>query len=144
MKALVVGNFRKQQGSTINLRCTLTETLGEDELASVGGLATLEEADLPRLPGSFVLSPQEDRKPSNDGTPMDQQVVLTAYRRSQGPHPLKDPSSPFLIKILINGKEDRRPVAGQNPNELVLPVHKGESFPSVFRTATHAGTPSSA
>jgi hypothetical protein len=102
------------------------ETQGEDELISVGGLAALEESDLPRLTGSFVFDERQDRAPQ-EGTSSEDRIMSVAYRRSQDPNPLKDPRSPFAVKIMIKGSE-RKPAQGLSPNELVIPARVGEEF----------------
>jgi len=129
MPVMALGTLRNRTRRVINLQCRLMQTEGDEVLGTVGGTASLNESEWAMLGRSVAIKP-EDRKPEaatgqEAPRPLADQVIERIDRRSEGAHPLEDPSFPYRIKLMIGGQER----AGEfRRNDYFVPVHKGEVY----------------
>jgi len=138
MPAMALGTLRNRAGRVVNLQCRLMQTQGDELLGTVGGTAALNESEWAMLGRSAVIKP-EDRKPEaasgkEASRPLADQVIEHLDRRSEGPHPLQDPSFPYRIKVMIGGQERVGEFRG---NDYFVPVRKGEVYEIWVENKSH-------
>ena len=133
MPAVAMGTLRSRFGRVVSLRVNLTEIEEGNVSGSAGGTAKLNEHEWAMLGRSVAVRPQ-DHIPNAPS--VDEPVVATEEnrkdqlidrldRRSEGPHPLKDPKFQFPIKIVVDGKE-RKGVF--RANDYYVPLESGETY----------------
>jgi uncharacterized caspase-like protein len=137
LPVIAVGTFNNRRGQTVQIRCELRQTTGEELLGVAGGAAVLNEDERAMLSHSFVVDP-DDRRPqvelasNKPSQTIEAQVIERMDQRSQGPHVLKDPSSfPFDVKIYVTNQEgtlveERQPAF--DGNNAFVNLRKGETY----------------
>jgi hypothetical protein len=130
LPVLAQGTLRSRAGRVVTLQCKLIRTDSDDMAGTAGGSAVLSESEWAMLGRSVVVKP-EDRIPAlpvpgqTSAPSQEDAVVKKMDERSDGPNPLLDPNFPFPIRIMINGKERKPIVRG---NDWIIPVHQGEVY----------------
>ena len=126
---LAKGQLYGRLGAMLNLRCKLIDTQTGRTLAVVGGVAWLAPQEWAMLAKSVALQPEDYRPqaPTGDAAaqPEDYAVIDRMDDIAKGPHPLKDPNTPFVVKVRVNGKERKGEFRG---NDYFVPLRKGEEF----------------
>jgi hypothetical protein len=127
MPVLAHGVLRGRAGSLINLQCKVVETDGDETVASVGGMAFITESEWAMLGRSAAVRPA-DRIPAPPGSTTEseeQQVINHLDEQAQHEHPQNDPKFPFRVSIVVDGKERKGEVKG---NDYTVKLRKGEVF----------------
>jgi len=135
MPVIALGTLRAREGRIIHLQCKLIAIDTGDVVARAGGSAELSESEWAMLGRSGQVRP-EDRvppAPGLTGTTVSQeeeeivtdQVIKKLDERSEGPHPMLDPNFPYRVRIIVDGKERKGVVRG---NDYFIPLRKGETF----------------
>jgi uncharacterized caspase-like protein len=109
MPVMARGTLFDRTGRLVNLRCKLVPTGTDGTLASVGGVAQLNESEWAML-GRSVEITADDRRPDPPNPveppkPIDDKIVNRADERSRGPHPLQDPNFAYRIRFVVDGKD---------------------------------------
>ena len=129
MPAIVLGTLCSRTGGKMVLQCKLIQT-EKDELAGVaGGTAAISESDWGMLGHSVAVRPEDRRSEvsSNDrpARPDNEVLIERLDQRSEGAHPLVDPAFPFRVKIMVDNKERKGVVRG---NDWFVPLAEGEVY----------------
>jgi hypothetical protein len=127
MSAVVLGTLRNRNGRVVHLQCKLLDTKSDGLAGSAGGVAFLNESEWAML-GRSVSVKFEDRRPPLPGVEpksSEDRVIERLDERSNGPHPLKDASFPYRVKVLVNNKERKGFFRG---NDYIVELHKGEVY----------------
>ena len=134
LPVLALGTLRNRTGRIVSLQCKLIETESGDLAASAGGVAWLNEHEWAMLGRSARVDekvpPLPGGAPSIDDEPMDEVdettlVVDQMDEQAQQPHPLADPDCPYRLKIMVDGRERKGVIRG---NDYLLPLSRGETF----------------
>lgn len=129
MPVLVLGTLRSRTGRVVHMQCKLLRTDSDEMAGAVGGAAMLNESEWAMLGRSIAVRPDDRRNSPIDietsRPPTAENVVNEADRRSQGPHPLLDPSFPYRVTIVVDGKQREGTFKG---NDYFVPLRKGEVY----------------
>jgi len=127
MPIITLGTLRNRAGRVINVQCKLVATDSDDLVGMAGGTALLNESEWAMLGKSVTLRPEDYRPgPMTPGQPSPQtHIIQRMDQKAEGPHPFADPNFPFPIKVMIDGKERKGVLRG---NDYFLPVRKGEVY----------------
>ena len=129
LPVVVLGAFQNRKGRVIRLRCNMQQTTGFEELGAIGGTAELSLDEWAMLGRSAAVRP-EDRQvnPFNQQTEnisIQAQVINKLDARSEGGHILQDPTFPFDLQFVIDGKVRKGVIRG---NDYFIPVSQGETY----------------
>ena len=129
MPVVVLGSFQSRKGRVVRLRCNLEQTSGFEELGAIGGTAELSLDEWAMLGRSASIR-AEDRQvnPFNQQTEnisIETQVINKLDARSEGGHILQDPTFPFDVQLVIDGKVRKGVIRG---NDYFVPVSQGEVY----------------
>ena len=135
MPAIALGTLRSRAGRVVALQCRLIQTERHELAGVAGGTAVLDESEWAMLGRSVQVRP-EDRRPElppGDGPPrpLTELVIERMDRRSQGSHPLADPSFPFRVKIMVRRPGSKKVVERPGVfrgNDLYVPLAQGEVY----------------
>jgi hypothetical protein len=129
VRVLAKGQLYGRLGAMLNLRCKLIDTQTGRTLAVVGGVAWLTTQEWAMLAKSAALEPEDYRPEAPTGDelqrPEDHLVIDRLDARAKGPHPLEDPNTPYLVKLVVKGQERKGQFRG---NDYFVPLRKGEEF----------------
>jgi hypothetical protein len=136
LPVLAIGTLRNRNGRVVTIGCKLIQTETGDVLASASGTALLDAnewgmlgksgrvKDAP-LPGGSE-APSVDNEPSaEDDTDPVTETVEELEQESNGPHPLADPNFKLPVRILVNNKERKGVLRG---NDYIVKLRKGEKY----------------
>ncbi|MGD9724002.1 MAG: caspase domain-containing protein [Pirellulales bacterium] len=127
MPVLAHGVLRGRAGSLINLQCKVVETNGDETIASVGGTAFISESEWAMLGRSAAVRPDDriPEPPGSSSTSAEEQVIQHLDEQAQQQHPQNDPKFPFRVYLMVDGKERKGEVKG---NDYIVKLRKGEVF----------------
>ncbi|HWB14055.1 MAG TPA: caspase family protein [Pirellulales bacterium] len=129
VRVLAKGQLYGRLGAMLNLRCKLIDTQTSRTLAVVGGVAWLTTQEWAMLAKSVKVEADDYRPesplPGKTPRPEDHVVVDRLDARSMDNHPLQDPNTPFVVKLMVNGRERKGQFRG---NDYFVPLRKGEEF----------------
>lgn len=133
LPALALGRLRGRSGRSVSLECRLSRTDRGETVGAAGDTALLTDSEWAMLGRSAQLTPEDRRLPppgpDSPVRPLADVLIDRLDHRSQGAHPLLDPSFPFPLKIMVQRSgqvEERKPVA--RGNDLFVPLAKGEVY----------------
>lgn len=125
LPAVVIGSVSGLDGRSIKVRCKLVETASGDLADRAEFNVTLDNSEWAML-GRSVAVKQGDRQKTASGEYVENaSFIKTLDERSKVEHPLKDPTFPYRVRILIGNRERPLAIVG---NQCYVPVQDGETY----------------